>query len=143
MSRTFPESRRNARGFAAITAVFILVVLGMLGAVLVTVFSGQQRSSAFDALGSQAYFAARSGVELGAYQAINDGCGNVPASFVHGQMTVFLECSSSTHYEAAQTVMVYEITATACNRSTCTADGVSYVERQLRMTVTQTGGGSA
>lgn len=129
---------RKFRGFAAIVAVFILVVLGGLGAVLVTVFSGQQRSAAFDALGTQAYQAARTGVELGAYQAITGGgCGSVPASFTVGTFTVSLECSASSHTEGGEERNVFQITATACNRAACpaNADGVTYVERQIRTTL--------
>jgi len=135
---------RRARGFAAVVAVFILVVLGGLGTVLVTVFSGQHRSAAFDALGTQAYQAARTGVELGAYQAtVNGVCAN--SNFQLGTMRVDVQCTSSTHDEAAQTVTIYQITATACNSSACpaVADGVSYVERQLRATVASSAAGGA
>ena len=126
----------KARGFAAIVAVFILVVLGGFGAVLVTVFSGQQRSSAFDSLGIQVYQAARTGIEVGAYQAtVGASCANT--SFALGALTVNVQCTSTAHTEAAQTITIYEITSTACNGSACpaSADGVTYVERQLRATV--------
>lgn len=131
------------RGFAAIVAVFILVVLGGLGAVLVTVFSGQQRSAAFDALGTEAYQAARTGIELGAHQATSGACAN--SSFQLGTIRVDVQCTSSTHDEASQTVTVYQITATACNRAVCPtdADGVTYVERQLRATVASSAAGGA
>ena len=135
---------RKARGFAAIVAVFILVVLGGFGAVLVTVFSAQQRNSAFDSLGIQAYQAARTGIEVGAYQATNGaGCAN--AGFQLDSMRVDVQCVASTHDEAAQTVNVFEITVTACNRTACpaNADGVTYVERQLRATVASTAAGGA
>ena len=136
---------RKARGFAAIVAVFILVVLGGFGAVLMTVFSAQQRSSAFDSLGIQAYQAARTGIEVGAFWATSGGCASVPASFVIGAMKVNLQCTSSAHDEASQTVTIYEITSTACNRAACpaNADGVTYVERQLRATVTNAAPGTA
>jgi MSHA biogenesis protein MshP len=136
---------RKARGFAAMVAVFILVVLGGFGAVLVTVFSAQQRSSAFDSLGIQAYQAARTGIELGAFRATaGGGCASVPASFAVGAMNVNLQCAATNHDEASQTVTIYQITSTACNRTACPsdADGVTYVERQMRATVTNavTGG---
>ncbi len=129
---------RKARGFAAIVAVFILVVLGGFGAVLVTIFSAQQRSSAFDSLGIQAYQAARTGIEVGAFRATGGGCSSVPASFAVGAFTVNVQCASTDHTEAAQTITIYEITSTACNRAICpaNADGGSYVERQIRATLT-------
>ncbi|HEY9381198.1 MAG TPA: hypothetical protein VIQ01_08125, partial [Burkholderiales bacterium] len=144
MSPTFPEPMRKARGFAAIVAVFILVVLGGFGAVVLTVFSAQQRSSAFDSLGTQAYQAARTGIELGAYQAIvGAGCANT--SFALGALTVNVQCTASVHIEAAQTITIYEITSTACNRPACptNADGVNYVERQMRATVSSSAPGTA
>lgn len=121
------------RGFAAMVAVFILVVLGGMGAVLVSVSGTQQRASAFDALGARAYQAARTGIEVAAYKALNGSCG--AASFSTDSMTVNMTCSQSGYDEAGQSVPIYEITATACNAAACgNADGGSYVERQLRAT---------
>lgn len=142
MKCTSPTSHnvaRRARGFAAIVAVFILVVLGGMGAVLVSVFTGQQRASAFDTLGIQAYQAARAGIEVGAYRAINGTCGG--STLTLAPFTVAVQCSVSAHEEAGETVQVFQITATACNRASCpaNADG-SYVERQLRATVAHTPG---
>ena len=135
---------RRARGFAAVVAVFILVVLGGLGTVLVTVFSGQHRSAAFDALGTQAYQAARTGIELGAHRATTGGlCSST--NFQLGTMRVDVQCTATAHDEASQTVTIYQITATACNRAACPADadGWTYVERQLRATVASSAAGGA
>lgn len=133
-SPTSPNAARRARGFAAIVAVFILVVLGGMGAVLVSVFSGQQRASALDALGIQAYQAARAGIEVGAYRALNGACAGT--TFTLAPFTVDVQCSPTSHEEAGATIDVFHIVATACNRASCpaNADG-SYVERQLRATV--------
>ena len=129
------------RGFAAVTAVFILVVLAALGVALLTISGGQQRSSAFDTLGSRAYQAARAGTEFGIYQALrNSSC---PASTVLAlpgglsDFSVRVECASSQHTEAAPpAVTMYQITATACNRAVCPAAAdATYVERQLRVVV--------
>lgn len=133
-SPTYPEPARRARGFAAIVAVFILVVLGGMGAVLVSVFSGQQRASAFDALGIQAYQAARAGIEVGAYRALNGTCAGT--TFTLAPFTVDVQCSPTSHEEAGATIDVFHIVATACNRGSCPASAdASYVERQLRATV--------
>lgn len=136
MSATSPE-----RGFAAIVAVFILVVLGGLGAVLVTISGTQQRGQAFDALGIQAYHSARAGIDFGIYQALRNGSCTTTSFALPGSLARFsvnVACTSTTHTEAVagNTVVVYEIAATACNRAACpgTADG-TYVERQLRVTV--------
>lgn len=141
MSPTFPDLFRKERGFGAVVALFVIVVLGGMGAVLVTVFNTQQRNSAADALGIQAYQAAHSGVEVAAFLALSaNSCGDVSIPFA--PFTVRLQCTRTQHVEGGQTINVYQLTATACNRNACPANAndESYVERQLRATVTDTPG---
>ena len=54
-------SRFHQQGFAAIAAVFLVVVLAALGAFMVTFSNTQQLTSAQDVQGSRAYWAARGG----------------------------------------------------------------------------------
>lgn len=129
--------RRRCGGFAALTAVFVVVVLGALGAALVFVSSTQQRSSTFDLEGAHAYQAARAGLEFGLYKAlVSTTCGtsDFTPTGVLVRYGVNVACTATTHDEGGTTVTMYQITATACNRATCPAavDG-TYVERQLRM----------
>jgi MSHA biogenesis protein MshP len=142
---------RNS-GFAAIAAIFILVVLAGLGTVLATLSNVQQRSSAFDIQGVQAYQAARAGLEFGAFRTLNtgglvaandctpaiNGTSTVATSFVLNGLTVNVSCTGTTHAEVVTTtpINIYDITATACNRAACpgVADA-TYFERQLRATV--------
>ena len=56
------------RGFAIVSAIFILVVLSVLGAAMVSLSTSQHLGSAQDVQGARAYQAARSGVEWGLYQ---------------------------------------------------------------------------
>jgi MSHA biogenesis protein MshP len=56
------------RGFAIVSAIFILVVLSVLGAAMVTLSTSQHLGSAQDVQGVRAYLAARSGAEWGMYQ---------------------------------------------------------------------------
>ena len=144
MSATFPERltrSRRANGFAAVAAIFVLVVLGGLGVVLVTVFGSQQRSSAFDWLGTQAYQAARAGIEYGSYQALTSGiCAAntplvLPGSLASFRVTV--TCAATVHTEGGATVTTYELASTACNRAACpsAAPDATYVEREVRATV--------
>jgi MSHA biogenesis protein MshP len=67
---------KRLRGFAIVSAIFILVVLAALGAFIVTVFGNQQAGSALDVLGVRAYQAARAGIEWGLYKQLQ----TVPAS---------------------------------------------------------------
>lgn len=133
----FPE---RPRGFAAITAIFIVVVLGAMGVAMLVFSSAQQRTAAFDIAGTYALQSARAGIEFGAYQALrNSSCAPstslTPAGTLSGY-PVTVACASSSHTEGATTVTVYEITATACNRAACpAAPDATYVQRQLRATL--------
>ena len=63
------RSKRNrVRGFALVSAIFILVVLAALGAFIVNISTSQQIGSALDVQGVRAYQAARAGIEWGLYQ---------------------------------------------------------------------------
>ena len=53
------------RGFAAIAAIFLLVVLAALGSFMLSFSNTQQLTSAQDVLGTRAYWAARAGLEWG------------------------------------------------------------------------------
>jgi len=138
-----PEPMLVARGFAAVAALFMLVVLAGMGVVLVTVFSAQQRGQAFDVLGMQAYQAARAGIEYGVYQALQSGtCANEALMFAGTTLAPFrtdVSCVATAHNEGGTTVTTYEITATACNRTANSCPpalpDATYVERQLRATV--------
>ena len=137
MSAIFLE---RERGFAAIVAVFILVVLGMLGAVLVTVSSAQHRGLAFDALGTRVYQAARAGTEYGAARALAGTCANVSFGFPGSTLSAFnvqVNCTQTNVTEGVVNLNAFEIVATACNQPACPVNATdgTYVERQLRLTV--------
>lgn len=133
---------RRARGFAAITAIFIVIVLGGLGIVIATISAGQQRASTFDLNGVRAYQAARAGIEFGAFDSLRNNAVNCPSGgttiALSGALTGFwvtVACTGTSHTEAAL-MTVYNITATGCNRSACPgAPDATYVERQLQLTV--------
>lgn len=141
MSAMFPEraARRSQHGFAAIAGIFILIVLGGIGVVLITVFGAQQRSAAFDWLGTQAYQSARAGIEFGTVNALAGNCPANTAIAMPGSLSAFrvlVTCAAAAHVEGGNNVTTFEISATACNRPFCPANADdTYVERQLRVTV--------
>ncbi len=63
--RRHPEKRG---GFAIVSAIFILVVLAVLGAFILNISSSQQIGSALDVQGARAYQAARAGIEWGLFR---------------------------------------------------------------------------
>ncbi len=141
------------KGFSLVTAIFLLVVLSLLGAVMVTFFTAQQQSAALDVMGARAYHAARAGVEWSAFQVLQSGvagAGFVGACQAPGGTTrtlpalggtlapfvVNVSCAAASHAEAASTVWVYSISAVAS--TTGSAPGApDYVERQVQATIGQ------
>lgn len=122
------------RGVSLITAIFLLVVLGTLGTMMLTFFAAQQQSSALDVMGSRAYQAARAGVEWAAFNVAQmsppgtlwPGCAAFPlptpgatlfaAGTLAGDLapfTVTLTCVSIAAVEAGNPIVVYDITSTA------------------------------
>src|ERR1700692_4442838 len=64
---------RQQSGFALIPALFLIVVLGALAAVAIRVGMGQQQAVTMSLLEARALSAAQTGIEWGAYQALNGG----------------------------------------------------------------------
>jgi MSHA biogenesis protein MshP len=71
---------KRIRGFALVSAIFILVVLAALGAFIVNISTSQQIGSALDVQGVRAYQAARAGIEWGLYQVQSYGAPPAAAS---------------------------------------------------------------
>lgn len=138
-----------------ITAVFLLLLFAALGAFMVSMSSTQHASSATDVQGSRAYWAARTGIEWGAYQALQPAPSCVATNNLSGPagLGITVQCTSSTYTEGAnpdgapRTVTVYQLTATACspptaagscpNPDAATVGSLGYVERQVWALVSQ------
>lgn len=131
-----PDRRRTDGGFALLSAVILLVLLSAIGAFMVTLSTVQQSTSSQDLLGSRAYQAARSGVEWGMYQVLqNNQCVArsevvLPAATLAG-FAIGLSCVARGYAEGDQQITVYQITAVA---NTGAAGSAGYVERQLSST---------
>jgi MSHA biogenesis protein MshP len=59
----------NQHGFTLVQAIFVLVVLGLLGVVMTRLIGVQSSTTVFALQGARAYQAARSGLEWGAARA--------------------------------------------------------------------------
>jgi MSHA biogenesis protein MshP len=157
-------ARRGPRGFTIVTAVFLLVVLSLLGVFIVSVTGLQQSSQQLDVQGVRAYHAARAGIEWGAWQVLdpnNDlpgfgGTANLPpcpgaSTNVTGlggslsPFTVTVTCNAAINApttEGNRNVAAYQIIATACNQPAAgacpnPAPASGYVERQLQATLSK------
>lgn len=140
------RSVKVQRGFSLITAIFLLVVLGTLGTLMVTFFAAQQQSSALDVMGSRAYQAARAGVEWAAYQVSTSpanasapvGCATIFNSGTLGgtlaPFAVNVTCTPPiSAVEGASTIWVYDITSTATYGGA--AGNPDYVERVISVKI--------
>ena len=132
MSMRLRTSGHAQRGFAAIAAIFVLVVLSALGAFMATQSSTQQLNSAQDIQGSRAYWAARAGLEWALALTRSSGaCPGASTSFnvdVGSSFALVVTCSVVSHSEGAATVNVFSLSAVA---SQGTAGSLGYVERSL------------
>ncbi|MFZ5531379.1 MAG: pilus assembly protein MshP [Pseudomonadota bacterium] len=136
-------------GFSLVTAIFIVVVLAALGTFMVTISGLQQTSSALDVVGARAYQAARSGIEWGAFQTLQNASGvyatncraatyAAPTSSViafTGTLAGFsasVSCGSTSAVEGATTIWLYQLISTARHGVPATPD---YVERRISATI--------
>lgn len=127
--------RPAQQGFAAVMAVFLLVVLAALGAFMVTTSTSQQLNSAQDIQGSRAYWAARAGIEwaIGSLTAVPGACPIPPSPFTVDGFTLQMACTSSAFNEGGVTRTIYSVTAVASLGAA--AGGTGYVERSLSASV--------
>jgi MSHA biogenesis protein MshP len=141
------------RGFSIVTAVFLVVVLALLGVFIVSVTGLQQSGQTLDIQGVRAYQAARAGIEWGAYQVLDPNNTQNPGTCsplnwpttcaasttlpaLAGSLssfTVTVACAESLTTEGNRELHVYQVTSTACNQAPCPnpAPGTGYAERQL------------
>lgn len=134
------------RGFAIITAIFLLVILAAIGVAMVTFSTAQHATSGQDVMGARAYQAARAGIEWALYQRLNPQVSspnsspsycqsvgvNVPTSFAMpsgtslSPFTVSVQCTATnnTNLTSPNQIVVRTITACACTQpssGTCMA----------------------
>lgn len=132
------------RGFALMMAVFMIVTMAAIGVYLVTVTTGQLAASTQDEQGARAYQAARTGLEVGAYQLLRGVATCTPTQLLtltQGLNGFFatVTCSALLESEGGTPITVYLVTSTGCNISGCAPSppGSTYVERQLQITITR------
>jgi len=142
--------RRQAEGFALMMAIFIIVTLAAIGVYLVMVSTGQLEAATQDEQGTRAYQAARTGVDWGAYQLLQNTGGPLATGCAPGPVirdlplangfNVRVQCDRvGSETEAGAPVTAYSLTVTGCNKNPCdgTSTGPTYVERQLQLTLTR------
>ncbi|HZW14196.1 MAG TPA: hypothetical protein VFF81_13520 [Noviherbaspirillum sp.] len=127
----------SQRGVSIVAAIFLLLLLAGLAALMSTLSMTQHATSAQDVQGSRAYQAARAGVEWGVYRALRDGVCASSASLPAladdlQQFTVEVKCTETSTTEAGVSVTVYRIVSVATSGA---LGRPNYVERQLEAIV--------
>lgn len=131
-------------GSAIISALFLVIVLGALGAAMVNLSIVQQDTATKSLLASRVYYGAKTGLDWSIQRAISDPapatrCTNpaeFPATFSPAGaglagVSVAVTCARSQH-GAGTTAFTYYITSIA---TTGTLGTISYAERRMEATV--------
>jgi MSHA biogenesis protein MshP len=142
--------RKCSGGFSLISAIFLLVVVTLLGAYVATLSTNQHIAEALDVEGARAYQAARAGVDWGAWQILQAPAGGFRTSCdgatyatpfsqalagLPGTLSGFavqVQCGSAATTEAGVNIRVYRLTVTASKGN---LGSLFYVERQLQATL--------
>ena len=129
------SERSSQSGFAAIAAIFLLVILAALGAFMVSISSSQQLNSAQDLQGSRAYWAAQAGLEwaFASIAAAPTVCPASPSPFVVDGFNLALTCTSASFNEGGAALLIFSVTSRASAGGS--PGGVGYVERSLSASI--------
>ncbi|GAB3544530.1 hypothetical protein GCM10027343_19810 [Noviherbaspirillum agri] len=126
------------RGVSIVAAIFLLLLLAGLAALMATLSTTQHATSAQDVLGSRAYQAARAGIEWGVYRALGTPSVCASSAPLPGladdlqQFSVVVECTETSTTEAGEAVKVYRIVSVATSG---TLGKPNRVERRLEVIV--------
>ena len=139
-------------GVALVAAIFLMVTLSLLGVYLLQLGGTQRATSVFSLQGARAYHAAKSAVEYGIHQALNNTvatCGGAPfspilqnISFTEGGLQGFtanLSCEYTRHDESGDCFNVYVIDVFASKGAYGNAN---FASRRLQTTLTDHVNGS-
>jgi MSHA biogenesis protein MshP len=146
---------KTERGFASIAAIFLLVVMAALGGFMLTFSNTQQLTSAQDLKGSQAYWAARAGLEWGMGNVIRQasrtaGCPTLPTTDpptdhttltgFDGDFTVAVTCKMQEYTESypapigIKVIKIFSLTSVA-NNDPATPGNVGFIERSVSASI--------
>jgi MSHA biogenesis protein MshP len=140
---------KTERGFASIAAIFLLVVMSALGGFMLTFSNTQQLTSALDLKGSQAYWAARAGLEWGIGNVIRQtsktvACPTLPTDHTiltgfDGGFTVEVTCKMQEYTETyaapigSKEIKIFSLTSVAKNDAS--PGNVGFIERSVSASI--------
>ncbi len=129
---------KKQQGFSIVMAIFILVVLSLLGAYMVKLSGVQNATSTYAIQGARAYQAARAGAEWSVARIVAGGnCANViaasPLSFTGLEgFSVSLTCSNTIYSEGLDNINVYKINSIS---TFATYSSPDYISRSVEISI--------
>jgi len=126
----------RSRGFALVPVLFLIVVVALLAAVALRVSMGQQQAVTASLSEARALAAAETGIDWGAYSALNGSCAGTTLQLTEAALsgfTVIVTCTATTFTEGSVNYQSYTIASTATLGSYGTPD---FVQRVVRATFT-------
>ena len=135
----YPTHFKNKQqGFSIVMAIFILVVLGLLGSYMVRLSGVQQATSSYALQGAKAYQAAKAGLGWAVAKISTGGsCVDVNAQTALTVpdltgFTVSLNCISASYQEGNDTPVIYQFGA---HSEFGAYSGGDYVSRELEVSI--------
>ena len=133
-------TNRKQKGFSLLAAIFVMVVLALISTYIVSIAAMSRSTNTLAIEGMRAYFAARSGVEWGVFQVVNNpgSCFTSPTNLGLSQggvdgYNVRVTCSVDTFLEGAGNFNIFTVTAFATKG---TFGSTNYSSREMRVKVT-------
>ena len=138
---------KKQKGFALVSAIFIMVILSLIGRYILSLSTLSNTTTQLSGLGAKAYYAAKSGLEWCTYKVAPPGSVGpltCPASkstltFKQGGLSglsTLVTCRESVFTEYGISYKIFQINAIGQYGTVGDAD---YVSRELYITVVQKG----
>ncbi|MCF8211532.1 MAG: hypothetical protein K9K38_19340 [Rhodoferax sp.] len=128
---------RHQTGFAAVAAIFLVVVLAALGGFMLSFSNTQQLTSAQDLQGSRAYWAARGGLEWGVGKVVVTAdpatitSATCATTLTIAGFSVNVVCTVQSFSDGG-TIYIVKVTSVA---SAGTVGSLGYVERSVSASI--------
>jgi len=130
--------KKLIKGFSMVAAIFILVILSLVGTYALNISTRGSVSSEMSIDGVRAYFACKAGLEWLIYQVVQNpaACPASPQTFSLTQQglknfSVTCACTATSYTESGATFNLFTLTATS---SRGIATDYDYITRQLVVT---------
>lgn len=141
MTHVMRQPRHSHRGFAVVSALFLLVALAALGGFLVTISNTAQLTSAQDVQGTRAYWAARGGLEwaiagVGATAPVAPAvtpaatCPTATPPAALDGFALVVTCTTQVYNEAGTDVHLFQLTSVA-SAAGAVVGSLGFIERSV------------